>query len=334
MWTTARALRLNGTTLLTNAGVMFDWQTGEDQAVPGVIPPANDPQEGYFEYLVRTQQLDGNWLATVNTSNWTQNLNNAWGLLILLPTVFGPPNQPPVAVCQNAIRECAANQTENISVDGGSFDPDGDPITLVQAPPPPYNLFPPGVINVTLTVTDTSGASDQCSAMITIQDTTAPSVGVSTGTTTLWPPNHKLVDVGLSIVATDGCDEDAAVTTAIVSVTSDEPAEDQTGDGHHSPDARFIKDANDNVTGLRLRSERKGNSDGRVYLIVVEATDGSGNTTTECAAVTVTHSQNPVDQTDVAAQAAAAVAACPTPLAHNVLGPPPDGPAPEIGPKQ
>jgi hypothetical protein len=88
------------------------------------------------------------------------------------------------------------------------------------------------------------------------------------------------------------------------------------------------------VTGLRLRSERKGNSDGRVYLIVVEATDGSGNTTTECAAVTVTHSQNPVAQADVAAQAAVAVAACPMPLAYNVLGPMPDGPAPEIGPKQ
>jgi hypothetical protein len=37
-------------------------------------------------------------------------------------------------------------------------------------------------------------------------------------------------------------------------------------------------DARDIAPGtLRLRAERKGNGDGRVYLIVASATDGSGN---------------------------------------------------------
>jgi len=97
-WTTARALRLNGTALLVDKnGVTFDWETGEDQANPGVIPPPNDVHEGWFEFLVRTQAADGSWAPTVNATNWTQSLNNAWGLLILLPTVFGPPEPP----CEN-----------------------------------------------------------------------------------------------------------------------------------------------------------------------------------------------------------------------------------------
>jgi len=91
-WTSARALRLNGTALLVDKnGVTFDWETGEDQANLGVVPPPGDVHEGYFEYLVRTQAADGSFAATVNTGNWTKPLNNAWGLLILLPTVFGPP---------------------------------------------------------------------------------------------------------------------------------------------------------------------------------------------------------------------------------------------------
>jgi len=91
-WTTARALRLNGTSLLVDKNsITFDWETGEDQAVPGVLPPDNDVHEGYFPFLVRTQAANGHWAPTVNGGNWTQNLNTAWGILILQPTVFGPP---------------------------------------------------------------------------------------------------------------------------------------------------------------------------------------------------------------------------------------------------
>ena len=92
MWTTARALRLNETPFLVDKnGVTFKWQTGEDQANEGVLPPDNDVHEGYFPWLVRAQNADGTWPATVNPSNWTSSINTAWALLILQPTVFGPP---------------------------------------------------------------------------------------------------------------------------------------------------------------------------------------------------------------------------------------------------
>jgi hypothetical protein len=114
-------------------------------------------------------------------------------------------------------------------------------------------------------------------------DVTAPvvtAIGVSPNT--LWPPNHKLVPVTVALAATDAC---SAVTSAIASVTSDEPV-NGLGDGNTEPD--WV------VTGaltLLLRAERSGLGDGRVYTIGVTSTDASGNATTSYATVLVPHDQ-------------------------------------------
>jgi hypothetical protein len=92
MWTQARALRLHGASQLTNQGTTFNWESGEATSAPGVVAPPGDPQEGYFPFLVRTQQAGtGRWLGTVNSANWTTQMNTAWGVLILQPRVFPPP---------------------------------------------------------------------------------------------------------------------------------------------------------------------------------------------------------------------------------------------------
>jgi hypothetical protein len=90
MWTTCRALRLNGTTTLVNGAVSFDWETGESPPGSGVVLPPADINEGYFPYLVRTQDPDGTWRE--NTwGDYNDNFEAALNLLCLLPTVFGPP---------------------------------------------------------------------------------------------------------------------------------------------------------------------------------------------------------------------------------------------------
>lgn len=177
---------------------------------------------------------------------------------------------------------------------------------------------------VTVTVSD-GRATASCQTTVSVVDSTAPTLTCSAARGMLWPPNHELVNVGFTSRAADACD--ASIVPA-VQVFADEDDEEQTGDGRHSPDAKTIASGS-----LRLRSERKGNADGRVYLMLTQGTDDSGNTGHQCCAVTVPHSQSRKDKDDVLRQASAAVAAC------QATGAPPPGfvkvgDGPILGPKQ
>ena len=111
--------------------------------------------------------------------------------------------------------------------------------------------------------------------------------GLTATPNVLGPPNHQLVDVALSGVTDPDGDQ---VTITITSVTQDEPL-NGTGDGDTSPDAT--------VTGatLKLRAERAGAGDGRVYRVIVTATDTKGATCNATANVAVlpNNSGNAVD---------------------------------------
>ena len=166
--------------------------------------------------------------------------------------------------------------------------------------------------------------TDTATVTITVEDTTPPQVTVSVASASLWPPNHQLENVGLSVTASDN---GGAVTTQ-VAVFSDED-DLAPGSGNLSPDAKNIAPAT-----LRLRAERSGSGDGRVYLIVVTATDASSNVSAACATVVVPHSNSAQAQAAVAAQAAAARPYCEAnagaaPAGYVVVG---DGPV--VGPKQ
>ena len=144
--------------------------------------------------------------------------------------------------------------------------------------------FPLGPHTVTLVVTDSDGETDEDEVIITVQDTSPPQVSVYLAKDSLWPPNHKMVDVGFSFEIADICDAEPVVS---IGVTSDEPTATAPGAGgsKHAPDA----DITDN--GVLLRAERAGNGDGRVYMITVTAIDVSGNSTSTSAAVEVNHNK-------------------------------------------
>lgn len=99
------------------------------------------------------------------------------------PTVLS--NTPPVAVCQQAV--VAVEEVPNI--DGGSYDPDGDAITISQNPPGAFNET--GIYDVILTVTDPYGATDSCTAMVVVYD---PSGGFVTGGGWIWSPAGAYAD--------------------------------------------------------------------------------------------------------------------------------------------
>jgi hypothetical protein len=114
-----------------------------------------------------------------------------------------------------------------------------------------------------------------------------------------------------------------------VSVYSDEDDSVETSDGNFSPDAKNIAPG-----GLQLRSERNGNRDGRVYLIVVESTDSAGTAAASCNTVVVPQDESKANRDSVNAQAAAAKTFCranagAAPAGYFVIG---DGPV--TGPKQ
>jgi predicted outer membrane repeat protein len=82
-------------------------------------------------------------------------------------------NQPPVAVCRDVTVYADPDCTAYALIDVGSYDPDGDPITLTQSPPNPY---PVGTNIVTLTVVDSRGASNSCTARVIVTDTSSPTL--------------------------------------------------------------------------------------------------------------------------------------------------------------
>jgi len=191
---------------------------------------------------------------------------------------------------------------------------------VVTCSPPSGSFFPVGTTNVTCNTTQGSS----CTFTVTVNDTQRPVVTCDVATTTLSSANHDLVNVGLSATASDNCPG----VVVSVAVFGDENDEEPTGDGVHSPDAKDIAPGT-----LRLRAERKGDGDGRVYLIIVTATDAAGNVSRCCRTVTVARDQSKGSVASVAAQAAAARAYCEqngtAPPGYFVIG---DGPV--IGPKQ
>jgi hypothetical protein len=247
-------------------------------------------------------------------------------------------NQPPSADAgPTQTVECTAAAVTNVVLDArGSSDPDGnlalyswrrgtrtgaevgfEPISQVEQAL--------GSQTYVLRVIDALAQADEASTEVTVADTLPPVVSCSVVTPVLNKTDHELLSVGLASTAVDQCEGVLPVT---VHVFADED-DDGSGDGNTSPDAQDI-----GVGSLRLRAERQGTGDGRVYLIIPEATDSSGNRGFGCCTVSVPHSSAAAAQLSAQQQAAAARAFC---LA-NAGTPPADffvvGDAAASGPKQ
>jgi hypothetical protein len=205
----------------------------------------------------------------------------------------GGPNEPPVALCRNVTVTVDENCRADASIDAGSFDPDGDPITLSQSPPGPYDI---GDTTVTLTVTDDGGLSDTCTGTVTVVDPVPPEISVALDPAELWPPNHRMIDVDAIVTATDNCSTPAV---ELVSVTSSEPDNGE-GDGDTINDIQGA-DLGTADFLLQLRAERAGTGNGRTYTATYTATDSSGNQASGAGTAFVPHDQggktDPVETT-------------------------------------
>jgi hypothetical protein len=192
-------------------------------------------------------------------------------------------NQPPVAVCTDvsvpADESCQATITP-ATVDGGSYDPDDNPLSMSVDPTLLASL---GSHVVTLTVDD-GEIQDSCEATVTVVDDTPPTIdSISAEPSVLWPPNHKMKPVTVSVLSSDACEIEPICR--ITGVASNE-AESGCDKKDETPDWEITGDLT-----VNLRAERCGGGDGRVYTITVTCTDATGNGTDATTEVTVPHDQ-------------------------------------------
>lgn len=151
------------------------------------------------------------------------------------------------------------------------------------------NTHMAGVYVVTYNAQDDAGNDAvELTRTVEVVDTIPPELELSVTPSMLWPPNHKLVEVTVSAIATDLCDTDPAIT--LVSVESSEPDND-IGDGNTEQDIQGA-DIGAADFSILLRAERSGPGEGRVYTLTYRATDDSGNSVESSTEVTVAHDQS------------------------------------------
>jgi len=143
----------------------------------------------------------------------------------------------------------------------------------------PCSISVESLIRISDLNSDASDASDNAFSII---DDIPPNIDVSANPDILWPPNHKMVSVTVNVDASDNCDAQPPMCQ-ITSVSSNEP-ENGSGDGNTASDWEITGDLT-----VKLRAERSGSENGRIYTIDVDCTDASGNSSTDSVTVTVPH---------------------------------------------
>jgi len=138
-----------------------------------------------------------------------------------------------------------------------------------------------GTTTLTYFATDNAGNQEAPRTFTLRLDKTQPVIaGLPTPGCSLWPPNHKLVQVA-TVTAGDGLSGVAPGSFNVTGV-SNEP-ENGLGDGDQAPDIVIAGGT------VQLRAERSGTGTGRLYTLTAIASDRAGTQATATTTCTVPH---------------------------------------------
>ena len=277
----------SGNALQCGGPETVQWTVGGGSIAPNVDIQLSTNGGGSFSTLLASTPNDGAQSITVPRTLTAQGriqlvpsaqcffaVSRPFSIVDTLdPSIFAP---------ADVVAECTSPGGTPVSLGTATASDQCDLTPSISNNAP--SVFPLGSTVVQWTATDDSGHSADDQQLVTIQDTTPPTISnLSVTPESLWPPNHAMVPVTVSVSVADVCD--ATASCHILSVTSNE-AIDGEGDGSTSPDW--------NITGpltLDLRAERAGKGSGRTYTVTIECTDASGNSATRSVPVNVAHDQ-------------------------------------------
>lgn len=260
------------------ATALVHWQGGPDLAAPLFIPPAIKTQGGAsVQFLDLTQNL-GDQPAGASVTRYY--LSKDEPVDPHAATVIAERHVPPLQPGEQS-RGSEIRATVPADLPAGVYhlvacaDADGQVIETDEQ----NNCSNGQLKNVTSVVVGAvpSNRPPVCSV-------------AQPGKASLWPPNHKLRTVAIDGVTDPDGDP---VTLTVTAIAQNEPV-DGLGDGDTAPDGFGVGSAR-----ARVRAERSGAGQGRLYFIGFRAADGKGSTCTGHITVGVPHDQSakglPVD---------------------------------------
>ena len=255
----------------------------------GAFLPQMRFRTGAYAFAVVTGDFDRDGRRDLAVENAGANT------ISILINQGSPANHPPVASAgADAQAECSSPSGASIVLDGsGSSDPDSTPgtqddivsfawfedfgLTSARSLGTGATLavtLPVGSHLITLQITDKTGAMGSDAVVVEVIDTTPPAIALALTPATAWPPNHRMVNVEASVVATDAC---GTPSISLALITSSEPDDvPGGGDGNTTGD---IQGAELGIAdfGFQLRAERDAAGEGRVYQLTYSAVDAAGN---------------------------------------------------------
>jgi hypothetical protein len=145
-----------------------------------------------------------------------------------------------------------------------------------------FSITTEGVTTDHFFATDVAGNVESTELLPVKIDKTPPAISGMPGACTLWPPNHKLVEVA-TITAADALSGLAPGSLTVTAVSS----------GPNDPNDPSIVIAPNGSGGfvVRLMAERLGTGADKVYTLTATASDVAGNVARATASCTVPHDQ-------------------------------------------